>query len=64
MRLRLEDLKVKSFVTAQDEATRALRGGAFEFEEGKPLPFTRIPCSAIDACPTAWICPTESFCEA
>ncbi|MDJ0835045.1 MAG: pinensin family lanthipeptide [Acidobacteriota bacterium] len=46
MKLKLKDIEVKSFVTKENSVT----GGAL-------APFTKIPCSAIDACPSAWICP-------
>ena len=55
MTLRLKDLKVKSFVTNE-----AIKGGYVGQEE--LIPLTKLPCSAIDACPSAWTCPTEPFC--
>jgi hypothetical protein len=61
MTLRLKDLKVKSFVTAH-ETTAAIKGGRIGQIGEKTIPFTQIPCSAIDACPTAWICPSEPIC--
>ena len=59
MKLKLDDLKVHSFVTGKNAAA-TIKGGVFE----KPIVrFTQIPCSAIDACPSAWICgDTEVYC--
>ncbi len=56
--MKLSDLKVQSFVTdvkSTQPATQQFKGGAIVL-----LPFTQIPCSAIDACPTTW-CQTETL---
>lgn len=45
MKMKLKDIEVQSFVTKEN-----LVGGTKH-------EFTDIPCSAIDACPSAWICP-------
>jgi len=55
-KMTLEDLKIKSFVTKDSSVAGGLDAVA------KPImDFTDIPCSAIDACPSAWVCPETEY---
>ena len=54
MKWKLDELKVQSFVTGKEIASSNLKGGKLIVR------FTQIPCSAIDACPSAWICPDSA----
>jgi hypothetical protein len=62
MKLKLQDITIKSFVTSEE-----ITGGLEVNQVDKTTiqPFTRVPCSAIDACPSAWICPVteDSGCK-
>jgi hypothetical protein len=46
LRMEVETLAVESFAAS---APRELA----------PEPLTKLPCSAIDACPSAWTCPID-----
>ena len=58
MKLKLKDLEIQSFVT------RVHRQAGIEGGKTDPEPeFSEIPCSAIDACPSAGgdVCDTIGF---
>ena len=54
MKLKLKDLKIQSFVVNVNPSNQ-IKGGAIP-------PFTVIPCSAIDACPTGYCLPKTTIC--
>jgi len=58
MKMKLENIKLQSFVTSNE-----ITGGYEIWPEDRTIqPLTKLPCSAIDACPSAWNCPTELGC--
>lgn len=57
-KLKITDLKVKSFVTNEQK----LSGGRDVISEIPIDPTPNFQCSWIDACPSAWVCSFPNDC--